>query len=169
MQINVAQLLREHVGSSREYYISEPVDIFGDGREYPVVGDVLMLRTNRSILARAKFDTVVGLTCSRCLGTFEAPVSVEFDEEYFPTLDVATGSQLDIPEEPGQFTIDEHHIINLTEALRQYILMTVPMKPLCAAGCAGLCPVCGKNLNTGRCGCPEKETDPRWSKLKDLM
>jgi len=42
------------------------------------------------------------------------------------------------PDEAGCFTIDEHQVIDLTEAVRQYALMAVPMKPLCREDCAGL-------------------------------
>jgi uncharacterized protein len=72
------------------------------------------------------------------------------------------------PEEPSAFTIDEHHILDLTEGIRQYALMAIPMKPLCNKDCAGLCQKCGQNLNQGKCNCPAEEIDPRWSKLAGL-
>jgi uncharacterized protein len=42
------------------------------------------------------------------------------------------------------------------------------MKPLCRPDCAGLCPVCGQNLNLGECQCPPPEADPRWAKLRQI-
>jgi uncharacterized protein len=74
-----------------------------------------------------------------------------------------------LPDEPGAFRIDERHIIDLSEAVRQYTLLAVPMKPLCEAACAGICPTCGKNLNLGACRCPPPEGDPRWAKLQKLL
>ena len=85
-----------------------------------------------------------------------------------PTIDINTGAKLPEPDETGSFTIDEHHILDLTEAIRQYRVMALPMKPLCREECAGLCPTCGKNLNTGPCDCPANEIDPRWAKLLKL-
>ncbi|MBA7688765.1 hypothetical protein ES703_97254 [subsurface metagenome] len=73
-----------------------------------------------------------------------------------------------MPEEPGCFTIDEHHILDLTEAIRQYALLAIPMKPLCRGDCAGLCPNCGHNINQGPCDCSPQETEPRWSELSKL-
>jgi uncharacterized protein len=70
-----------------------------------------------------------------------------------------------LPEDSGGFPIDGHHIIDMTEAVRQYILLTTPMKPLCREDCAGLCPVCGHNLNQGPCSCPPQGVDPHWAKL----
>jgi len=168
MEINVAQLLRAPIGSVRDYEINQVIDISGDGVDRPVQGQVRLMRTNRSILVKGTFNTVVELTCSRCLGQFECPLKMSIEEEYFPTADVNTGAAIAVPDELGSFTIDENHILDLTEAVRQYALLAVPMKPLCKENCAGLCPVCGQNLNQGPCGCPSRETDPRWAELSKL-
>ena len=56
--------------------------------------------------------------------------------------------------------------------LRDTILLSIPLKPLCREECKGLCPVCGKNLNEGECEHvkkKEEEIDPRWEKLKALL
>jgi len=168
MQINVAQLLRAPIGSVRDYEIKQVIDITGDGVNSMVEGSVRLLRTNRSILVKGKLGTGVELTCSRCLGQFECPLKVNLEEEYYPTADVDTGAAISVPGEPGSFTIDENHILDLTEAVRQYALLALPMKPLCRENCAGLCPFCGHNLNTGPCGCSSRRTDPRWAELSKL-
>jgi uncharacterized protein len=64
--------------------------------------------------------------------------------------------------------IDEHHLLDLSEAIRQNALLAVPMKPLCREDCSGLCQQCGKDLNKGQCDCNKSEIDPRWAKLADL-
>ena len=169
MQINVSQLLRESIGATRDYKINGIVDITGDGEGSQVEGECHMLRTQRSILATCRLSTDVKLNCSRCLNSFSHPLKLNFEEEYFPTIDVATGVKLPLPEEAGNFTIDEHHILDLTEAIRQYSLLAIPMKPLCRGECAGLCQKCGKNLNEGDCDCMKQEIDPRWSELTKLL
>jgi uncharacterized protein len=168
MQINVAQLLRESIGSVRDHEIDQVMDIIGEGVSRPVQGRVRLMRTNRSLLVKGTLDTMVELTCSRCLGQFEHPLRLNIEEEYYPTTDVITGAPLPVPDEPGYFNIDENHILDLTEAVRQYALLAIPMKPLCKQDCAGLCPICGKNLNQGPCGCPPPERDPRWAELSRL-
>jgi uncharacterized protein len=89
-------------------------------------------------------------------------------EEYFPKIDVITGARLPEPEDPGSFTLDEHHELDLTEAIRQYIVTAMPMKPLCKEACAGLCATCGKDLNQGKCDCTMETVDPRWAELLKL-
>ena len=169
MQINVSQLLREPIGSTRDYQVDEVANIYGDGKSYPLQGEVSLLRTQRSILAKCVLNTAVELTCSRCLSRFRHPLVLNFEEEYLPTVDVLSGVPLPLPEGASAFNIDEHHILDLTEAIRQYALLSIPMKPLCYQDCSGLCPSCGHNLNQGQCDCQAQNTDPRWSELKKLL
>ena len=163
MQINVSQQLKEAIGSVRNYEISEIADIAGN--KSVVQGEVRLTRTDRGILAKGILQTEVEATCSRCLSLFGCPLALNIEEEYFPTVDVVSGASLPLPDEVGYFTIDEHHVPDLTEAVRQYALLAVPMKPLCREDCAGLCPNCGHNLNQGPCNCLPQEADPRWAKL----
>ena len=162
MQINVAQLLKTPVGSTRSHKVSGTVDITGDGVDSEVYGEVKLLRTNRGILVRCTLYTEIQVTCSRCLSVFRCPLTLNIEEEYFPVIDVISGASLSLSEEPGSFTIDENHILDLTEAVRQYALLAKPMKPLCCENCAGLCPRCGQNLNQGLCSCfPQEAAPPR--------
>ena len=169
MQINVSRLLKETIGSSRNYQVSETVEVTGDGSGRKVDGEVRLLRTHRGILVKGKLQTEVELTCSRCLSLFHCPVTISFEEEYIPTVDVVSGAPLLSPEESSSFIIDEYHVIDLTEAIRQYMLLTLPMKPLCREDCAGLCQECGYNLNQGPCDCPPQAIDPRWSEISKLL
>lgn len=151
MRINVAQQLKAPIGSVRDYEVSEEVNFAGGSHQ--VQGEVRLIRTNRGILVRGRLHTEIEVTCSRCLNSFACPVNLDIEEEYFPTTDVVTDASLPVAEEPGCFTIDERHILDLTEAVRQYALLAIPMKPLCREDCAGLCSICGHDLNQGPCGC----------------
>lgn len=163
MQANVSQLLQEPIGATREYEVDAELNIAGGPS--PVRGEVLLTRTDRSILVQGRIEIEIGLTCSRCLEQSRLPISFDIAEEYFPTTDMQSGVALPAPEGPGGFTIDEQHVIDLTEAIRQYAEVKMPMKPLCRDSCAGICPSCGRNLNEGVCDCRQRENDPRWSVL----
>lgn len=167
MQINVSQQLKAPIGSKRNYEVNEIIDI-GGGNSL-LQGEVELIRIDRSLLAKGTLRTEIELTCSRCLSLFNYPLTLNIEEEYFPITNVFTGASLPLPDEPGCFTIDENNILDLTEAIRQYVLLTTPMKPLCSEDCAGLCPTCGCNLNQGPCNCPPKPADPRWSELGKLV
>jgi uncharacterized protein len=164
MQINVSQLLKESIGARRNYQVAGIVD-----NAEKVEGEVWLLRTDRGVLARGALRTEVEVTCSRCLSLFPCSVALNIEEEYFPVNDVVSGARLSLPEEPGYFTIDEHHVLDLSEAIRQYELLAIPMKPICREECAGLCPHCGNNLNLESCHCPSQAMDPRWFQLSKLV
>jgi len=151
VQINVAQLLKAPIGTTRDYEVDEVTDI--EGGSYLVKGKVQLTRTNRGILVKGTLNTEAKVICSRCLNEFSCPRTLNIEEEYFPIIDVITGAPVALPDEPGFFTIDERHILDLTEAVRQYAIVAIPMKPLCRLDCAGLCPTCGHDLNKGSCGC----------------
>jgi len=167
IQINVSQLLKAPIGSTRNYRVNEVVNIGGSNSQ--VYGEVTLLRTDRSILAKGVLHADVELACSRCLNFFNCTLALDIEEEYFPTTDTMAGAILPMRDKTGFFTIDGRNILDLTEATRQYALMAMPMKPLCNEDCSGLCPTCGCNLNQTICNCPAKPVDPRWSELGKLV
>ena len=168
MQFSVSQLLKSTIGTARNYVVDETADIAGDGVCRRVQGEISLMHTDRGILARGTLHTEIEITCSRCLVPFSCPLTLDIEEEYFPAVDVVSGVPLSSSDEPGTFTTDEHHILDLTKAVCQYALMTTPMKPLCREDCAGLCPHCGRNLNQESCDCLSQQVNPRWSELIKL-
>ncbi len=170
MLYNVSQLLKEPVGASREYQLSEAVDYSSEGwgTIHPE-GPVSMLRTPRGILVSADVRVVVPQQCGRCLESYAQPIEAEIEEEFFPVTDVNTGLPLEVPWQDEPYTIDQNHVLDLTEPLRQAIVLATPIQLLCRADCAGLCPECGQNLNIGSCSCRQERVDPRWEALRGLL
>jgi uncharacterized protein len=163
MQINVAQLLKEPVGSKRSYGIDE---LAGENNENHVEGEVKLTRTNRGILVTGELTADIKGSCSRCLGPACVRTTVRLEEEYFPIIDIDSGAHVKV--EPDAFTIDNNHILDLDEAIRQYIVMATPTKLLCKTDCPGICPVCGQEFARGDCMHRNKPQDHRWDKLAEL-
>lgn len=124
--VNVAWLLGEPVGSSRSYDAGEIVDEHIRGS---ITGKVALTHTRQGILVRAELNTEVELTCSRCLDTFLCPIKFTIDEEYLPAY--LSNSRDDV-------TIDGDNLLDLGEIMRQYIILNLPMKPLCGPDCTGI-------------------------------
>jgi uncharacterized protein len=150
MIIEVSTQLKEPIGSRRHYRVS-------DEGELPVEGEVDLVRTERGIYVSGDLKTKLEAVCSRCLTSFELPLTLKIGEEYLSKF------------EEGCFSIDEGGEIDLREAVRQYMLLAMPMKPLCRRNCAGLCANCGRNLNLGVCDCPDSDIDPRLAVLAHLQ
>ncbi len=177
MQYNVAQLLRAPMGTTRHYEVEEPASelqpvLDGDGVRVcsPVRGSVTLMHTTDGILVTGTLETTLELVCDRCLDPFEVPVQIELEENFRPTIDIKSGAALPrVAGEEVATLIDEHHILDLLEVVRQDALLAAPMHPVCRPDCAGLCPQCGQNLNEGPCDCEVDTIDPRWSKLQALL
>lgn len=165
MEMNVSQQLKSAIGTLREYEIDALLDVLGEGQTNSIKGTVVLTRTNRGILVQGKLQTSIIVECSRCLNHYECPLTINIEEEYFPVIDINSGTALETPDEPDTFSIDEHHILDLKEAIRQNALLAIPMKPLCKESCPGICPSCGKDLTKGKCKCSDDKIDPRWLKL----
>jgi uncharacterized protein len=113
----------------------------------------------------------VELQCSRCLENFSVPVEASLEEEFQPTVDVMTGYVVkrdEAEENDAAFHIDANHMMDLTEPVRQAILVALPMKPLCREDCKGICAECGANLNEVDCGHMQAKEDDRWTGLRVL-
>lgn len=169
MQFNVAQLLKENTGARRRYSVEGEASL-SDGADgtAPVRGQIDVLRTDCGVLVVGDFTVRLAATCSRCLEPVEMTVGWHMEEEFFVSVDINSGAALPLPEDPSAFTLSANHELDLTEAVRQYTALAVPMKPLCRDDCAGLCPVCGQSRNSGACTCPPTVADPRWAKLVAL-
>ena len=169
MRFNVAQLLKDSVGSRRSYPLDETFEAIQETGTSRLSGHVTLTRTDIGIWLSGPMEANAFGSCSRCLNPAECPVHFSMDEEFLPTVDVNSGSAIKVPEvKEGAFTLDSNHILDLTEAVRQYVIINLPMKPLCRQDCAGLCSNCGANLNDGECAC-SAQIDSRWGPLLELL
>lgn len=171
MQFNVSSLLREPTGTIREYDIDD--DLVVERDRHHVKGHVRFDRTPRGVLVRARMGGAMGNVCSRCLKPVTYDVAIEFEEEYFPTIDIDTGARFELAEgeNPESYRVDERHIIDLSLPAAEYWLITQPMAPVCDEACRGLCAECGADLGVTseehRCG--GDAGDARWAKLAELQ
>jgi uncharacterized protein len=168
MLFNVSGLMLESTGATRFHEFSGTLHTTERPPER-LTGRAHLLRTPNGILVRAHVDLVEPESCSRCLEPLEEKVSLDFEEEFQAQVDPRTGNPLPADERDADaFTIDENHMLDLTEAVRQYREASADMQPLCREDCLGLCPRCGANLNLGDCNCEKGNVDSRWAVLADL-
>lgn len=93
-------------------------------------------KTGNFISVDLKIDAAAHLNCSRCLEEFTAPLSKEIN--------------LNLP-------IENRDIVDITDNVREEIILGYPLKSLCRPDCRGLCPNCGENLNNGKCSCKQEK------------
>lgn len=104
--------------------------------------------------------TVVQGECRRCLTAVATPVNLEIGALFTQDGDAR--------EDPDSYPVaPEATDVDVTPAVREELLLAAPRYVLCRDDCKGLCPSCGKDLNTGPCGCAPA-ADARWQPLKTL-
>ncbi|MCX7827246.1 MAG: DUF177 domain-containing protein, partial [Verrucomicrobiae bacterium] len=106
--------------------------------------------TGHELVAVGRLWTQVGICCVRCLKDATLPLDVL---SFVAHQEVGAGQEF----------------ADLTENMREDILLALPQNPLCQPGCRGLCPSCGQDLNESTCACARKATEGRsataWSAL----
>jgi uncharacterized protein len=128
-------------------------DLYKDHEQFRLVG---------------RLSTVLELACGRCLDDFRSPVDVGFDLLYLPSSANTGEGELEIEDEDLGTAFYRDETIYLGGLAREQFYLALPMKPLCAEACRGLCPTCGVNLNTASCGCTNHWEDPRLAALRVL-
>lgn len=168
MQYNVAQLLKESTGAVRRVVVEGEL-AFPGGTSASYDGRIELLRTHQGLLVRGTVAATAPVGCGRCLNDFANRCRIEVEEEFFPVVDVNTGRRMEMPWDYDGTTIDESHVLDLSEVLRQYTIAAQPIKPLCSEDCQGICQECGVDLNESECMCGEAAIDPRWEALAALL
>lgn len=130
--------------------------------------DLEIMKKGRKASISGSVRARVELTCSRCLEKFPFDVEAEHALEYRPGEECADEENVRLRKDELSVIYYSEPVISLYEDIRQTIHLGLPLKPVCSAGCRGLCPSCGANLNSAECGCEERAVDPRFEQLKRL-
>src|SRR5436305_5018150 len=157
--------LRLSVGEGRRLELHVALDPFLLGGErYPVADDLVPVRldisktTGDGYALRLRFEATLAGPCTRCLEPAAPRFSVDAREVSQP----GEGEELASP-------YVQRGVLDVQGWARDAFALTLPAKLLCRPECAGLCPVCGENLNSaGPEHAHEREPDPRWAKLSEL-
>ena len=161
LRLNVGFVVAQSAGFIRDIPFDLPlINIPPDLHLSRLVGNVRATRTPQGILLQVTFQTLINLECVRCLTSFQQTLNINFTELYAFSQRYVTDSGLIMP---------ETGIIDISPVLRDYILLEIPISPLCRPDCKGLCPICGNNLNESTCYHEEETGDPRLASLKSLL
>ena len=138
-----------------EFEGEEPADILGlEGDplvrvETPLRYHLTVERISEGLLVRGRVEAGFSFACSRCGAFF----STNVEESCFLR---------DVPLQSDQIEVD------VTDDLREAVLLRIPTAPLCGSDCAGVCPHCGVNRNQSSCQCRPPPLNDVWSVLDEL-
>lgn len=116
----------------------------------PVRYNFLVTRVADRVLVQGTIELDFEAACSRCSAFFTTSArDKSFLRDYEVTSDVK--------------------VIDMTDDIREGVLLSLPTFLLCSQECKGLCSICGKNLNEGACKCQRSTTTEKWSVLDQLQ
>ena len=122
----------------------------------------------RGVELEARLTATLRLDCSRCLDPFDSVMETEF---YLVVVSRAVefgAAEQRLELDDATLFYADRGKVDLREIAREQIHLNLPLKPVCKADCAGLCPTCGANRNRIECPCRPEELDPRLAPLLDL-
>lgn len=173
MRFNVAQLIKGPTGSARKYELNEEIRRLDPALDpqSPLQGRVTFMRTSQGILVTGTVRVTLRLECRRCLEPYDEKVRLRLEEEYLPVVRIDNAPVDVVPDEDQDLAllIDADHMLDLSEVVRQGLLLASATPGLCRTDCLGLCPQCGGNRNLGECECDATAIDPRWAALQSLF
>lgn len=161
----------QHPGRRMEY----PIKLWLDREEVPplaepIQGTLVAVSSGRLLQLAGEFRTVAWLECARCTQLFRLPVEFHVEEGYAllgtPAALGAHGFARIEDDEP--YPLFEQNVLLVEELLRQYLLVQLPMQPVCDPECKGLCPQCGANLNEASCQCEPRKGHPAFQRLAEM-
>jgi uncharacterized protein len=130
----------------------------------PVNAMLNLFRQGDKVFVKAKLSVDIESECARCLNTVHRTLESSSENQYRP-----------LPKMP-RYLLDDIGIryyteeyIDLSEDLRESLLLELPVKVVCSEDCRGLCPHCGQNLNEGKCDCSPEPEETKASKFADLV
>ncbi len=140
----------------------EPFDLGGQ-RYLPVPHEVeaelTLVQATTGLDIRLAFDIRLHGPCMRCLA--DAVVDLSIDAREYHAEEAGAGEEL-----RSEYVVDDQ--LDLTAWARDAIALALPEQILHDPDCAGLCPVCGKDLNLEPHVHDDVVSDPRWSALEEL-
>jgi uncharacterized protein len=122
----------------------------------------------QDIRLRAGYAGNFEMPCARCLDPVAHRLEEHFDLLFRPAGADASSSDHAISTSDTEIGYYEGGGLAVEDVLREQVLLSLPPRTLCQQDCKGLCPRCGRNLNTEVCACDTKQVDARWTALADL-
>jgi len=158
--VNIVELTRRP-GMVKDVRVDVPAEslAFDDERidgSHDVGVDLQVESVSGGLVVHGEVTAHAHGVCSRCLADIDLRLRSEVDEIYQR-----------VPDNPDAYPLEGEQM-DLSEMVRETVLLGIPEAPLCRPDCPGLCPTCGANLSAGPCGCAPKQGDDRWAVLDQL-
>jgi uncharacterized protein len=135
----------------------------------PIGYDLTLVRSEQNVWLRGLVSAKLALMCDRCLEAYTYTVRADLDIELVPKNRTPDAPEVELRSEDLDQYYYEGEDIDLDPYVFEEVMLNIPIKALCAESCKGICPVCGKNLNSGECRCEKTGTSVLGEKLRSFL
>jgi uncharacterized protein len=144
-------------GRGRQVHVDAPADWSVDASHLSggVVADLRLDAHAGGVMVTGAATATFSHTCNRCLEAFSAAVTAKIAQDF-------------VSEDGSEYQVRDDEI-DTEPLLRDELLLSLPLTPLCRPDCRGLCPECGTDLNTGACSGHEVEKASPFAELRSLF
>lgn len=132
------------------------------------IGKAELSEALMEIRVRGHLTTRMEIACDRCLEPAIFSIDTDFDLVYRPSTYEPSTEEVNLEDTETEVGFYEGDGLELSDVLREQILLSLPMQRICRDDCKGICPVCGQNRNLVDCRCQAVTADDRWAGLKNL-
>lgn len=166
MKINISSVKKE-IGSRQPFaFQCDIAQLLDENEHHWTSGQVsvngFVINNGRLLELEGTIFVTALLSCGRCLEQIEAGFEIPFHELF--QEETEAGHQPD-----DLLTLFQGDEINISDLVRETIVLAEPLRMVCSEDCKGLCPQCGINLNLESCECEQTSIDPRLAALTKLL
>ena len=166
MKLHVEQA-KEHIGKPFPYTCTEPATVLGDVTAFPWSRHDITISgefryDGQNYIVEGTVRTEGEYECTRCLTPLTHVQVTPFKETFGVLKEWQNAEDAEIIPFDGE-TID------VTDLIRETLIINEPSQVLCQDDCKGLCVHCGANLNVSPCSCESFVVDPRLAVLRTLL
>ncbi len=152
--------LVRRIEGSQVGLLSEEIDLVR-----PLELALEVVRVGDALEIKGRVSGEAGETCSRCAAEFVR----RFEERLHLVGRSASKDDAMATPDDDEFLTHDGRSIDLSDSIREVVLLSRPIAPICRDDCLGLCPRCGADLNQTACGCEQRPVDPRWQVIREHL
>lgn len=135
----------------------------------PVSYELTVRKFDDSVTIEGPVTLDAVLECSRCLDEFTVPLSLNMAVKLAPKSKLSHSPEMELHSDDLDIYYYEGDEIDLDPFIYDEIMLNIPVRPLCREECKGICPRCGKNMNSDPCNCHEAPSSLLGEKLKSFL
>lgn len=169
MLVNLTDIFSSEQKTVTKEVAYEPDTVDVGGISYDIHSKAPIALTLKNIgkgkvLVTAKTSFEFELGCDRCLKPVKHIIEIDTQQEV-----ISPDYLGEIDEDAEQTVFMEGYQLNVDDLIYSDIVLNWPMKILCREDCKGICRICGKDLNTGECGCDTFVPSPGLAGIKEIF